>query len=109
MPSSLPLSLSLRAHTAIDILVKHAFDHRHGFTAAQRSAVEALWAQVREQQHRRKHRGGGGGGGGGGGAAGEGRLDVTAFERLQRQYASEAISIRKGVGSGGRQSMTWLG
>lgn len=81
------------------MLVKHAFDHRHRFTRLQQTVVEQLWFSVRDQQHRRKH-----------GHKPTGKLDMTAFERLERHYASEDMSIRKGVGgSGGRASITWLG
>ncbi|CAI5483740.1 unnamed protein product [Closterium sp. Yama58-4] len=76
------------AQTAIDMLAQHAYDHRRRFTARQRGAIEALWTSVRQQQHERKH---------GAGRGGTGRLDVTAFERLQRHYEGEAISIRKGL------------
>ncbi|CAI5500500.1 unnamed protein product [Closterium sp. Naga37s-1] len=89
------------AQTAIDMLTQHAHDHRRRFTGRQRAAIEALWTSVRQQQHERKH---------GAGRGGTGRLDVTAFERLQRHYEGEAISIRKGVGGGGdRSTITWLG
>ncbi|CAI7796792.1 unnamed protein product, partial [Closterium sp. NIES-54] len=89
------------AQTAIDMLAQHAYDHRRRFTGRQRAAIEALWTSVRQQQHERKH---------GASRGGTGRLDVTAFERLQRHYEGEAISIRKGVGGGGgRSTVTWLG
>ncbi|CAI5535430.1 unnamed protein product [Closterium sp. Naga37s-1] len=89
------------AQTAIDMLAQHAYDHRRRFTGRQRAAIEALWTSVRHQQHERKH---------GAGRGGTGRLDVTAFERLQRHYEGKAISIRKGVGGGGgRSTITWLG
>ncbi|KAL2629888.1 hypothetical protein R1flu_014574 [Riccia fluitans] len=87
------------AQTIIDILVKHAYDKRSKFTVTQRQALEQLWSSIREQQSRRKQ-----------GKSTTGKLDVTAFELLQRQYASERISIRKAVGSSGERSAEqWLG
>lgn len=87
------------AQTTIDILVKHAYDFRARFTNSQKKAIESLWDSVRSQQARRKQ-----------GKSTQGKLDVTAFERLQDQYANELISVRKGVGSsGGRSTTTWLG
>lgn len=86
------------AQTAIDILAKHAFDHRHKFVGRQRDALEQLWLSVREQQVRRKQ-----------GKSAAGKLDVTSFESLQTHYAGEKMSIRKGLGSGGRSSEAWLG
>lgn len=89
----------LWAQTMIDILVKHAYDNISKFTAQQRDAIEKLWASIREQQQRRKQ-----------GRSAAGKLDVTAFERLQEQYANEKISIRRAVGgSGERRTQQWLG
>lgn len=89
----------LWAQTMIDILVKHAYDNISRFTAQQRDAIEKLWASIREQQQRRKQ-----------GRSAAGKLDVTAFERLQEQYANEKISIRRAVGgSGERRTQQWLG
>jgi hypothetical protein len=83
----------------IDILVKHSYDNISRFTAQQRDAIEKLWASIREQQLRRKQ-----------GSSAAGKLDVTAFERLQDQYANEKISIRRAVGgSGERRTQQWLG
>lgn len=83
----------------IDILVKHSYDNISRFTAQQRDAIEKLWASIREQQLRRKQ-----------GSSAAGKLDVTAFERLQDQYANEKISIRRTVGgSGERRTQQWLG
>jgi hypothetical protein len=88
-----------RAQTIIDILVRHAFDNRVKFTALHQSAIEKLWASVRDQQIRRKQ-----------GKSTTGKLDVTSFERFQEQYSRETISIRRGVGQGGgRSAETWLG
>lgn len=85
--------------TAIDILVKHAFDNVSRFTSRQRDAIEKLWASVREQQVRRKQ-----------GKSVSGKLDVNAFEHLQQKYANEKISIRRAVGgSGDRKCQQWLG
>uniref|UniRef100_A0A2P2K9F4 Uncharacterized protein n=1 Tax=Rhizophora mucronata TaxID=61149 RepID=A0A2P2K9F4_RHIMU len=85
--------------TAIDILVKHAFDNVARFTSQQRDAIEKLWASIREQQTRRKQ-----------GKSVTGKLDVTAFEWLQEKYATEKISIRHSVGgSGDRRAEQWLG
>ncbi|XP_009623612.1 uncharacterized protein [Nicotiana tomentosiformis] len=85
--------------TAIDILVKHAFDNISRFTSRQRDAIEKLWASVREQQVRRKQ-----------GKSVSGKLDVNAFEHLQAKYATEKISIRRAVGgSGDRKCQQWLG
>ncbi|XP_052203318.1 uncharacterized protein LOC127808756 isoform X2 [Diospyros lotus] len=85
--------------TAIDILVKQAFDNISRFTCKQRDAIEKLWASIREQQARRKH-----------GKSVSGKLDVNAFEWLQQKYASEKISIRHSVGGGGdRRAEQWLG
>ncbi|OIT40073.1 PREDICTED: uncharacterized protein LOC109237270 isoform X1 [Nicotiana attenuata] len=85
--------------TAIDILVKHAFDNISRFTSRQRDAIGKLWASVREQQVRRKQ-----------GKSVSGKLDVNAFERLQAKYATEKISIRRAVGgSGDRKCQQWLG
>lgn len=89
----------LWAQTMIDILVKHSYDNISRFTAQQRDAIEKLWASIREQQLRRKQ-----------GSSAAGKLDVTAFERLQDQYANEKISIRRAVGgSGERRTQQWLG
>eukprot|EP00271_Cylindrocystis_brebissonii_P014859 TRINITY_DN36471_c0_g1_i1.p1 TRINITY_DN36471_c0_g1~~TRINITY_DN36471_c0_g1_i1.p1 ORF type:complete len:402 (+),score=92.30 TRINITY_DN36471_c0_g1_i1:106-1311(+) len=89
------------AQTSIDMLMKHAFDHRANFSTRQREAIERLWASVREQQSERKH---------GGRQRQMQNGDATAFERLQEKYSKETISIRKGVGtSGGRSTTTWLG
>ena len=100
---SLIITLSLlvfdRAHTIIDILVKHAFDNISKFTAHQRDAIEKLWTSVRDQQVRRKQ-----------GKSATGKLDVTAFERLQSQYSQAKISIRHSVGAtGDRSAEQWLG
>ncbi|CAN8269685.1 unnamed protein product [Cochlearia groenlandica] len=85
--------------TVIDILVKHAFENVSRFTSQQRQAVEKLWASVREQHLRRKQ-----------GKSVTGKLDVTAFERLQDKYANEIMSIRRSVGSSGeRRAQQWLG
>ncbi|KAI3458738.1 hypothetical protein Pfo_015401 [Paulownia fortunei] len=85
--------------TAIDILVKHAFDNIARFTTQQRDAIEKLWASIREQQTRRKQ-----------GKSVSGKLDVNAFEWLQQKYATEKISIRNSVGgSGDRRCEQWLG
>ncbi|VFQ96506.1 unnamed protein product [Cuscuta campestris] len=85
--------------TAIDILVKHAFDNISRFTSKQREAIDKLWASVREQQVRRKQ-----------GKSVTGKLDVNGFEWLQQQYKSEKISIRHSVGSSGDRKCTqWLG
>ncbi|KAF3641776.1 hypothetical protein FXO38_21484 [Capsicum annuum] len=85
--------------TAIDILVKHAFDNVSRFTSCQRDAIEKLWASVRDQQVRRKQ-----------GKSVSGKLDVNAFEHLQQKYANEKISIRRAVGgSGDRKCQQWLG
>ncbi|MCD9644070.1 hypothetical protein HAX54_032048 [Datura stramonium] len=85
--------------TAIDILVRHAFDNVSRFTSRQRDAIEKLWASVREQQVRRKQ-----------GKSVSGKLDVNAFEHLQQKYANEKISIRRAVGgSGDRKCQQWLG
>ncbi|KAH9294150.1 hypothetical protein KI387_004651 [Taxus chinensis] len=87
------------AQTMIDILVKYAFDSISRFTARQRDVIEKLWASIREQQMRRRQ-----------GKSATGKLDVTAFERLQERYANEKISIRHGVGDGGeRRAQQWLG
>ncbi|KAG9155586.1 hypothetical protein Leryth_021201 [Lithospermum erythrorhizon] len=85
--------------TAIDILVKHAYDNVSRFTTMQRDALTKLWVSVREQQTRRKQ-----------GKSVSGKLDVNAFEDLQQKYATEKISIRRAVGaSGGRSCQQWLG
>lgn len=85
--------------TVIDILVKHAFDNIARFTSQQRDAISKLWASIREQQARRKQ-----------GKSVNGKLDVNAFEWLQKKYASEKISIRHSVGgSGDRRATQWLG
>ncbi|CAK9153046.1 unnamed protein product [Ilex paraguariensis] len=85
--------------TAIDILVKHAFDNISRFTSKQRDAIEKLWASIREQQTRRKQ-----------GKSVTGKLDVNAFEFLQQKYANKKISIRHAVGgSGQRRAEQWLG
>ncbi|KAL3687825.1 hypothetical protein R1sor_014134 [Riccia sorocarpa] len=87
------------AQTIIDILVKHTYDKRSKFAVPQREAIEQLWSSIREQQSRRKQ-----------GKSTTGKLDLTAFEFLQNQYASERISIRKAVGSSGERSAEqWLG
>ncbi|KAJ7543301.1 hypothetical protein O6H91_09G032200 [Diphasiastrum complanatum] len=87
------------AQTIIDMTVKYAFDNITRFSAPQREAIEKLWVSVREQQFRRKQ-----------GKSSSGKLDVTAFERLQHMYAGEKISIRRAVGSGGdRTAEQWLG
>eukprot|EP01018_Ginkgo_biloba_P034681 Gb_28620 [translate_table: standard] len=87
------------AQTIIDILVKHAFDNISRFSAQQRDAIEKLWASIREQQTRRRQ-----------GKSATGKLDVTAFERLQERYANEKISIRHAVGGcGERRAQQWLG
>ncbi|GLJ42389.1 hypothetical protein SUGI_0877940 [Cryptomeria japonica] len=87
------------AQTMIDILVKHAYDSISRFTARQRDIIEKLWASIRDQQMRRRQ-----------GKSATGKLDVTAFERLQERYANEKISIRHGVGDGGeRRAQQWLG
>lgn len=93
------LSLLLRCQTVVDILVKHAFDNVARFTSQQRDAIEKLWASIREQQIRRKQ-----------GKSVTGKLDVNAFEFLQKKYANEKISIRHSVGgSGDRRATQWLG
>uniref|UniRef100_A0A1D1YHK7 Extracellular sulfatase SULF-1 n=2 Tax=Anthurium amnicola TaxID=1678845 RepID=A0A1D1YHK7_9ARAE len=87
------------AQTVIDILIKHAFDHIEKFTCQQRDAIEKLWTSIREQQIRRKQ-----------GKSVSGKLDVTAFERLQEKYAHEKISIRHAVGGrGDHRAEQWLG
>lgn len=87
------------AQTIIDIMVKQAFDDISKFTAQQRNAIKKLWGSVKEQQVRRKQ-----------GKTGGGKLDVTAFERLQNEYAQAKISIRHAVGaSGDRSAEQWLG
>ncbi|XP_070676402.1 uncharacterized protein [Malus domestica] len=85
--------------TVIDILAKHAFDDIARFTSKQRSAIEKLWASIREQHNHRKQ-----------GKSVTGKLDVNAFEWLQQKYATEKISIRHSVGnSGDRKTEMWLG
>eukprot|EP00252_Welwitschia_mirabilis_P020800 TRINITY_DN5178_c0_g1_i1.p1 TRINITY_DN5178_c0_g1~~TRINITY_DN5178_c0_g1_i1.p1 ORF type:complete len:202 (-),score=49.54 TRINITY_DN5178_c0_g1_i1:189-794(-) len=87
------------AQTMIDILAKHAFDNISKFTSQQRHAIEKLWTSIRDQQIRRKQ-----------GKSATENVDITGFERLQRQYASQKISIRHPVGGGGdRRAETWLG
>lgn len=84
--------------TVIDITVKHAFDNVTRFTFKQRSAIEKLWASVREQQIRRKQ-----------GKSVSGKLDVNGFEWLQQKYSTEKISIRHSVGGNTRRAEQWLG
>ncbi|CAN6724893.1 unnamed protein product [Malus baccata var. baccata] len=85
--------------TVIDILAKHAFDDIARFTSKQRSAIEKLWASIREQHNHIKQ-----------GKSVTGKLDVNAFEWLQQKYATEKISIRHSVGnSGDRKTEMWLG
>ncbi|KAJ4785330.1 nucleolar/coiled-body phosphoprotein [Rhynchospora pubera] len=85
--------------TAIDILVKHAFDNVQRFTRQQREAIEMLWGSIKEQQIRRRQ-----------GKSVTGKLDVNAFEWLQEQYSHQKISIRHAVGGGGeRRCEQWLG
>ncbi|PKA59199.1 hypothetical protein AXF42_Ash001292 [Apostasia shenzhenica] len=84
--------------TVIDILAKHAFDHKDRFTLRQREAIEKLWTSIKEQQIRRKQ-----------GKSVSGKLDMNAFEWLQEKYANEKISIRHSVGGGGeRKAEQWL-
>lgn len=83
----------------IDILAKHAFDHRDRFTLRQREAIEKLWISIKEQHIRRKQ-----------GKSVAGKLDMNAFEWQQEKYAHEKISIRHSVGGGGeRRAEQWLG
>ncbi|KAJ3689103.1 hypothetical protein LUZ61_018267 [Rhynchospora tenuis] len=85
--------------TAIDILVKHAFDNVQRFTRQQREAIEKLWGSIKEQQIRRRQ-----------GKSVTGKLDVNAFEWLQEKYSHQKISIRHAVGGGGeRRCEQWLG
>ena len=89
------------AQTSVELLMEHAFQQKDRFCSNQRQQLLELMNFVKAARVARRT------GRGAGAAKGS---EMTAFERARAEWGSAAISVRKGLGSGGdAKSNNWLG